>query len=82
MIARGHHIHAPIEQRVADVLRDAEARGGVLGVGDREVDAVVLDQRAQAFANQLASGAPDDVPDEQDVHAGRRESVSTGIVCA
>ena len=36
---------------------------------------------AKSLAYQLAPGASDDVPDEQDVHAGRRESVSTGIFC-
>ena len=46
-----------------------------------EIDAVMFDERAKALAYQLASGAPDDVSDEQDVHAGGRESVSTGIVC-
>ena len=45
VIARRHHVDAPVEQLIADLARDAEAGGGVLGVGDDEIDAVVVDER-------------------------------------
>ena len=39
VIARRHHVDAPVEELVADFAGDAEAGRGVLGVGDDEVDA-------------------------------------------
>jgi hypothetical protein len=47
VIARGHHVDAPAEQRVADVTRDAEACRGVLGVCNGAINVVVLDEAAQ-----------------------------------
>ena len=38
VIARRHHVDAPVEQLIADLARDAEAGRRVLGVGDDEVD--------------------------------------------
>ena len=66
VVARGHHVDAPVEQLVADLARDAEAGGGVLGVGDHEVDAVEVDDAGQAAPDQLAPGLADDVADEED----------------
>ena len=40
MIAGGHHVDAVAEDRVGDVAGHAEAGGGVLDVGDDEVDAL------------------------------------------
>ena len=52
VIARRHHVDAPVEQLVADLARDAEAGGRVLGVGDDEIDAVVVDERRAARAGR------------------------------
>ncbi len=68
VIAGGHHVDAAVEQLLADLARDAEAGGRVLGVGDDEIDAVVVDDRLQSLAHELASGTPDDVADEKDAH--------------
>jgi hypothetical protein len=82
VIAGRHHVDTPIQEGVADVLGHTEAGGGILGVGDREIDAVMFDEGTKAFAHQLASRPSDDVPDEEDIHTGRWESVSIGILCA
>jgi hypothetical protein len=42
VIARGHHVDAPPEQLIADFPGDAAAGGCILGVGDDQIDAVVL----------------------------------------
>jgi hypothetical protein len=66
----GHHIYAPIKQRLADIAREAEARGGIFGVGDRQID-IVSGRRARAApsAQDLAQAAHN-VADEQNGHAG------------
>ena len=69
VIAGRHHVDAVREQVVADLARDAEAAGGVLGVDDHEVDAVPAHNRVEPGAHQIAPGAPDDIADKQDVHA-------------
>jgi hypothetical protein len=68
VIAGGHHVHAPVEQLLADFARDAEPGGRVLGVGDHQIDAVVVDDRLQSLPHELAPGAADDVADEKDAH--------------
>ena len=40
VVAGGHHVHAVAEDRIGHVAGDAKAGGGVLDVGDDEVDAV------------------------------------------
>ena len=68
VIAGRHHVDAPVEQLVADLARDAEAGRRIFGVGDDEVDGVVVDEGAEALPDELAAGAPDDVADEEDAH--------------
>ena len=86
VIARRHHVHAVLEQRIADVLGDAEAGGRVLGVGDHEVDAVVIDEPLQPLAQELAAGPADDVADEEQPHAagasGRGDGHAVGAAAA
>ena len=57
VIAGRHHVDAPVEQLVADLARDAEAGGGVLGVGDDEVDAVVVDDAGAGRAGRARARA-------------------------
>ena len=57
-----------LEDLVADLARDAEAGGGVLGVGDDEIDLMVVDERPDAAPHQLAARPADDVADEEDAH--------------
>src|SRR5690606_3325396 len=51
-----------------DVLGDPESGGGVLHVGNHQVGAVVVDESPQPPSQQLASGASDDVSDEEQLH--------------
>src|SRR5262249_21727303 len=77
VIARGHHIDPVLEQLIADLARDAEAGRGVFGIGNYEVDAVMLNDGAKAALHKIATGAPDDVTDEENAHAqcvGRAEA--------
>src|SRR4029450_60573 len=50
----------------------------ILGVGDHEVHAVVVHEPLEPFAQQLASGTPDDVADEEQPHAAGLSGVVTG----
>ena len=72
---------AAIEQVVADLARDAEAGGGVLGVGDHQVDAVMVDEAVQSPPHELTPGSADDIADEEDVHRSSLGPV-TEIRCA
>jgi len=69
-LARSHHIDAPIEQRLADIAREAKPRGGVFRVGNRQIDVVMLDEAAQAFLDEIPPRTANDVADEQNGHAG------------
>ena len=42
VVARGHDVDPPIQQLVAELPGDAPARGGIFGIGDDQVDVVVL----------------------------------------
>jgi hypothetical protein len=61
-------VDAVLEKLLAYLARDPETGGGVLRIGDDEIDAVVLDERAEAPPHELAAGPPDDVADEEDAH--------------
>ena len=65
MVARRHHVDAPLEQLIANLARDAEAGGRVLGVRDDEIDPVEVDDARQPVPDELAPGLADDVADEQ-----------------
>ena len=68
VIAGRDDIHALRDQAVADLARDAVAAGRVLAVGDDQIDPVMRDERANAHPHQVASGAADDVADEEQFH--------------
>ena len=70
VIARGHHLDAPVEQLIADLPGDPEPRRGVLRVGDDEIDAVVLDKAGEPLPHELAARTTDDVADEQQAQHG------------
>ena len=51
MIARRHDVDAAAEDLIPDLPGDAEARGGVLDIGDdHQVDLMVVDESRQALA--------------------------------
>ena len=66
VVARGHDVDPGVENLLAHLARDAEAGGGVLRVGDDEVDLVIRAQRGHAAADEVASRAADDVADEEE----------------
>ena len=68
MIARRHHVDAVFEQLLAYLTCDAETGGGILGVGDDEIDLVIVDERGEPASHELAPWTPDDVADEEDAH--------------
>ena len=71
VIARRHHVDAIAEDGVGDVAGHAKSRGGVLDVGDDEIDVALLDERGDGAPRDLASGLAEDVADEQDAHVSR-----------
>src|SRR5581483_8091306 len=77
VIARRHDVDAEVEQLLADLARDPESARGVLGVGDDQVDLVVVDHRGDPRADAVATRLADDVADEEQSHC--RVPASTGI---
>ena len=69
VIAERDRIGAGVEQLLIDRLGDAEAAGGVLAVDHDEIELPVGDQARQAFGDDMASAAPDDIADEKNTHA-------------
>src|SRR5439155_2014883 len=78
VVARGHHADAPVEELIADLARDAEARRRVLHVGDHQIDGVVLDEGAEPTPDELASRPADDVANEEDAHCGHCRAGKAG----
>src|SRR5687767_6922063 len=71
VIAGGHRGNAVAGEIFGEIRRDAEARGGILDVGDDEVGLMMRDETGQPAANQLAAGTPADVANEQQLHGTR-----------
>ena len=65
VVAGRHHVDAPSQELIADLAGDAEAGRRVFGVGDDDVDLMVVDERGQTALDELASRPPDDVADEE-----------------
>ncbi len=65
VIAERDRVGAGGEEFLADRLGDAEAAGGVLAVDDDEVELPALAKARQLADQRRASGAPDNVADEQ-----------------
>ena len=82
MIAAGQNIDAGGEKIVGDIARDAEAAGGVLAIGDDEIDGEPLAQAGQLGREHVAPGPADHIADEKNPHAlifqtyARRSSVT------
>ena len=77
-------IDAPLEDLIADLTGNPEPGGRILGVGDHEVDRVMLDERGQAATHELTPGTADDVADEEDAQclfACRAADASFHLVC-
>src|SRR5258708_21282836 len=68
VIPRRHRVDAVAEDGVGDIPGDAEAGGGVLDVGDDEVQRLLFDERGHGAARDLAPRLAEDVADEKDTH--------------
>jgi hypothetical protein len=51
-------------------VRETEAAGGVLAVGDHDVDVVLFADQGQMFGERFATGGADDVGDRKDGDGG------------
>ena len=58
------------EQLLGEPGRDPDAVGDVLAVDDADVDVEPLAQAGQQRLDRVATRAPDDVADEEDLHGG------------
>ena len=69
MIAERHRIDAGLDQLAIDRFRDAEAAGGVLAIGDDQIEFPVADELRQALGDDSPPAPPDNVADEKNAHA-------------
>ena len=53
---------------LANLARDTETAGRVLGVGNDEVDLMALDEAGQALTQEITSRFADDIADEEQPH--------------
>ena len=68
VIAAGENGDAGAEQLLGEARRDAEAGGGVLAIGDDQVQLLVGDHVGQALGDDPAAGRTDNVSDEKNPH--------------
>jgi hypothetical protein len=71
MIAGSDDLDAQVEKFLGDLWSNAKAAGGVLAIGDRQVDIVLSDQLPQVIANDGPAGSAKDVADKENAHAPR-----------
>ena len=70
MVAERDAVDAAREDLVGQAVGDAGAVGGVLAVRDDEIEVELLAQARDERLDRLATGAPEDVRDEQQPHRG------------
>ena len=70
VVAGGEDVGAEVEELVGDRRGEAESAGGVFSVDDDEVDGAALDDVADVLAHDAATGAAEDVADEEDAQWG------------
>ena len=68
VIAEGDAIDARGFKLFVNLRSDAGTRGGILGVGDHEVELVRLDKLGNAGDDDFAPGATHDVANEEESH--------------
>ena len=68
VVAGGEHIRADFEEFLGDGRRDAEPSGGILGVGDGQVDPVGGDDVLQMVGSDAPPGRCENIPHEKNVH--------------
>ena len=68
MVAAGNDVHAGGKNVPGGHGRNTGAAGGVLAVGDDEIERVLFAKFGQEFLDRVASRPPDDVADEEQFH--------------
>ena len=66
VVAERYRIDADAQQALADPARDADAVGGVLAVGDHQVERQLVAEAGQPLLDDPPAGRTEDVRDEQD----------------
>ena len=69
VVARGHDVHTHGQDLAGDARSDAETSGGVLHVGNDQVDVVLPAESRNHAANDLAAPPAHDVPHKKNHHA-------------
>ena len=72
VIAAGDHIDAVVVEFAGDVLGESESAGGVLGIGDDQIDLAVAYQRRHHFGGRLPARSGEDIGDEEYFHGSGR----------
>ncbi len=68
MVSACEHFYAEAQELFGDFRGDAKAGGGILAVGDHQINLAVLHKVGEALLNDVASGRADDVADEKGAH--------------
>src|SRR5208337_2321516 len=75
MISGGEHVDAEIEKLLGDLRGEAEATGGILSVGNAEIDAVLPEQRRKLLAHNRPPWPSENISDKQNLQAGSLEKL-------
>ena len=65
MIAGRNNVDIQFKEFLGESGRDAEAGGGIFSVGDDEIDELITDDAGQTVFDDGASGASENVADEE-----------------
>lgn len=69
VISGSDDMRAEVEELLGDGGGNAEASGGVLAVDDKQINGVGFDDVGQVFADDVAAGGAEDVPDKKNIHS-------------
>src|SRR5690348_7523662 len=69
MVAAGNDVHAGEEDFAGRFGRDAGAAGGVLPIGDDEIERVFVAEFGQEFLDRAPAGVPHDIANEEQFHS-------------
>lgn len=71
MVAARDDVDARRENLLSGFDRDARPAGGVLAIGDYEIQGVLVTEFGDEFLDCAPSGLANDIADEKQFHAGR-----------
>ena len=69
MIAAGDGVSASVDHLGVDLLRDAEAAGGVLAVDDRAIELPVAAEHRQTLGDGRTARTSHHITNEQETHS-------------